>query len=102
VAVALDARPLATSKRILLQVMSEEKATDFQTEAISGGHKRIVNIGRDPWLVKNLTGTITFKRADADRLKVIPLDFNGRPAGPAVPASPLRLRPTTVYYLITP
>ena len=101
VAVALDARPLASSERMLLQVMSEEKATDFQTENIGGGLKRIVNIGRDPWLVKNLAGTVTFKRGDAARLKATPLDFNGRPAGPTVPASPLHLRPTTVYYLIT-
>ncbi|MCX7007295.1 MAG: hypothetical protein NTY53_08605, partial [Kiritimatiellaeota bacterium] len=37
VAIALDAQPLANSKRILLQVMSEEKATDFQAEASGGG-----------------------------------------------------------------
>jgi hypothetical protein len=101
VVVALDARPLASSERMLLQVMSEEKATDFQTENIGGGLKRIVNIGRDPWLVKNLAGTLTFKRGDAAQLKATPLDFNGRPAGPAVAASSLRLLPTTVYYLIT-
>ena len=102
VAVALDAQPLASSRRILLQVMSEEKSTDFQTEALAGGGKRIVNIGRDPWLVKNLAGTITLKRVDAAGLKATPLDFNGRPAGSAVPASPLRLRPATLFFLIEP
>jgi hypothetical protein len=56
----------------------------------------------DPWLVKNLTGTVTLKCADVAGLQATPLDGNGRAAGPAVPASPLRLRPTTVYHLIAP
>jgi hypothetical protein len=43
-----------------------------------------------------------FKRPDAARLKATPLDFNGRPVAPAVPAGQLRLRTSTVYYLITP
>ena len=49
---SLDDQPLATSRKILLQVMTEEKATGFQTEPAGDGVKRIANIGRDPWLVK--------------------------------------------------
>jgi hypothetical protein len=102
IAVALDDQPLATSRRILLQVMSEERATGFATEAVNATTQRITNIGRDPWQVKNLTGTVTFKRADAAQLKVTALDFNGQPAGAAGTAREIKLRPDTLYYLIAP
>jgi hypothetical protein len=101
VAVSLDDQPLARSGKILLQVMSEEKATGFQTEAAGQGMKRIVNIGTDPWLVKSLQGTVRFKRADAAQLKVIALDYNGYPIGTRGSAQELHLEPATVYYLIS-
>ena len=81
--------------------MSEEKASGFQTETVSEGVKRIKNIGTDPWLVKELNGTIRFKRADAAQLKVTALDFNGYPAGPCGSAQQLNLQPATLYYLIS-
>ena len=52
IAVSLDDKPLATSRRMLLQAMSEEKPTDFRTEPAPGGENRIVSIGHDPWLVE--------------------------------------------------
>jgi hypothetical protein len=102
VAVSLDDRPLATSQRILLQAMSEEKSTDFATEPAPGGEKRITNIGHDPWLVKNLDGVVRFHRPDAARLKVTALDFNGDPVKSIGTASEIGLAPSTIYYLITP
>ena len=101
IVVALDGQPLAISRRMLLQVMSEERASGFETEPVSATVKRIKNIGRDPWQVKNLSGTVVFKRADAGQLKVTALDFNGRPAGEAGTAREIRLKPSTLYYLIT-
>jgi hypothetical protein len=101
VAVALDDQPVARSGKILLQVMSEEKASGFQAEPAGEGVKRIVNIGTDPWQVKELNGTVRFKRADAAQLKVTALDFNGYPAAPCGSAQQLHLQPTTVYYLIS-
>jgi len=100
IAVALDGQPLATSGRILLQVMSEEKETNFQAEPVSPNLKRIVSLGTDPWLVKELRGTVRFKRADAAKLQVTALDFNGYAIGPAGTAQEIRLQPGTVYYLI--
>ena len=100
VVVPLDGRPLRSSKRMLLQVMSEEKATGFQTEPAGEGVKRIVNIGTDPWLVKELQGTVSFKRPDADQLKVTALDFNGYPVTASGTAKTINLQPATVYYLI--
>jgi hypothetical protein len=102
VAVTLDGKPLATSGRILLQVMSEEKPSGFETENASPSVKRIVSLGTDPWLVRDLQGTIAFKRSDATALKVTALDLNGDPTGSAGNASSLKLQPTIVYYLIGP
>jgi hypothetical protein len=100
IAVALDDRPLAVSESILLQAMSEEQSTGFATEPVSPSVKRITNIGRDPWQVKELNGTVRWKRADAAQLKVTPLDFNGYPAGEPGPAVEITLRPRTLYYWI--
>lgn len=102
VAVALDGRPLATSERILLQVMSEERETNHQTEPAGPALKRITSIGTDPWQVRQLGGTVRFKRPDAERLEVTALDFNGSPEGRAGTARKVRLQPSTLYYLITP
>ena len=100
IAVALDDQPLATSSRILLQVMSEERETNHQTEPVSATLKRIVNIGTDPWRIREFTGIVRFKRADAGQLKVTALDFNGYAPGPAGTGKELKLQPTTMYYLI--
>jgi hypothetical protein len=102
VAVATDDLPLARSGRILLQVMSEERPSGYRTEPAPGGAKRIDDVGRDPWLVRELTGTVRFKRADAAALRVTALDFNGYPAGDAGTADHVTLRPNTVYYSIGP
>jgi len=67
---------------------------------VSANVKRIVNIGADPWRIREFTGTVRFKRADAEQLKVTALDFNGYPAGPAGTGKELKLQPTTMYYLI--
>ncbi|HWB60826.1 MAG TPA: hypothetical protein VG733_15120 [Chthoniobacteraceae bacterium] len=101
IAVSLDGLPLASSRRMLLQVMSEEKPTGFETQDVSSGIKRIINIGRDPWLVKELKGAVAFKRADAASLKVTALDFNGYPEGDASTAEKIVLMPKTMYYLIS-
>jgi hypothetical protein len=100
VAVALDDEPLATSGRILLQVMSEERESHRQVEAVSPTVKRILNLGSGPWQVRELKGTVSFKRPDAAQLRVTALDFNGYPTAAAGTAQELKLLPTTIYYLI--
>jgi hypothetical protein len=102
VAVALDGKPLATSSRILLQVMSEEKATNFTTEPAGGGRLKITNIGNDPWLVKKLEGEVRFKRPDASKLKATPLDPNGMALEGGGSAARITLRADAPYYLIGP
>lgn len=101
VAVALDDRPLASSSRVLLQVMSEERTSGFRAEPAEGGLRRIQSIGRDPWEMKALSGRVSFKRTDAARLQVTSLDHNGYSADQIGDAREIDLRRGTVYYLIT-
>jgi hypothetical protein len=102
VAVSLDGKPLASSRRVLLQVMSEEKPTDFRTEPAADGFSKILSLGRDPWRVRKFEGVVHFKRKDAATMKVTALDPNGDPIKlpQASTAAEIKLDPTTLYYLI--
>lgn len=98
--VPLDEQPLATSRKMLLQVMSEEQATGFATEPAENETRRITDIGRDPWRLKSLSGTVAFRRPDAAELRVTALDFGGRPKEKVGDARSIPLRPDTLYYLV--
>jgi len=102
VAVPLDNQPLSVSKRILLQVMSEERESKQQIEEPSPPVKRIAKLGIDPWEVRQFSGMVRFKRLDASKLQVSALDFNGHVSRSVGDAAQLRLEPATLYYLITP
>ena len=102
--VSLDGQPIAKSKKMLLQVMTEEKATGFRSEPIEGPRNRIVSIGESPWLVKKIEGQVKFHRPDAGGLKVTPLDQYGEPATPnssVLIGNAIPLQPNTLYYLIS-
>ncbi len=100
VIVSLDGLPIATSRRMLLQVMSEEKASGFETESLGDGVKKIVAIGTDPWLVREIRGTVSLRRSDAGSLNVVPLDLNGYLGTPQGDARKISLQPRTLYYLL--
>jgi hypothetical protein len=100
VVVSLDDLPLGLSRRMLLQVMSEEKPSGFRTDRVSNSVKRITSVGTDPWLVKEFTGTVSFRRPDAARLRVTALDLNGYAAADAGSAERIVLLRRTVYYLV--
>lgn len=102
-AVALDTLPLSVSRKILLQVMTEQRNSGFETEGFPV--RKIVNIGSPPLLVRSPRGTISFKRPDAARLRVTPLDRDGAPlsgASAVTGAASLELRPDTLLYLVEP
>jgi len=101
IAVSLDEKSIATSRRILLQVMSEERVSGFDVESAEGETKKIIDIGHDPWQVKELQGSVHFKRIDADKLRVQLLNEEGSPQKAFGTAAKISLHPTTVYYLIT-
>lgn len=98
--VPLDGPSIAASSRLLLQVMSEEKATGFETIDADKGRKKIVHIGTDPWRIRALEGTVRLKRPDAASLTVSALDGAGAVKAKVGDAGTIRLRPDTIYYLI--
>ncbi len=101
VLVALDEQPLRQSRRILLQVMSEEKNTNFL--AVPQGDLRwIQNLGTNPWRVRYLEGEVRLRRPDADQWQVTALDLNGVPSQPLGSADHITLLPTVIYYLLEP
>jgi hypothetical protein len=96
VVVSLDGEPIASSKKMLLQVMSEEQASDFQTESLKQGEKKIMNIGKDPWLFRELSGSVVFR----DSVLATPLDGDGRPKSSAIEGNTIELQPDVLYYLV--
>jgi hypothetical protein len=101
--VALDGKPLKTSQRMLLQVMSEDRNYGWKVAQAGGpGESTIQSIGSAPLLVKDLTGTVSLTRPDAGTLKVTPLDLSGYPAGAAsTGARSIALKRDVLYYLIS-
>jgi hypothetical protein len=98
--VSLDNKPLKTSGKMLLQVMSEDNNYGGQTKTVDGGLKKITSLGASPIVVKNFAGRVLLKHPDAARLKVTALDFNGYPQLRLKSAAFVTLQPRTIYYLI--
>jgi hypothetical protein len=101
--VPLDGRPVATSEKLLLQVMTEEKTTGFATTEETSSIYRIDNTGTDPWQFKSPQGRITIKLGPtAGELDITPLHHNGTASKETIRTSTFSLLPNTVYYLIEP
>lgn len=96
VVVALDGKPLASSRRMLLQCMSEERPTGFRTEPAGAGLHRITALGGDPWQVREMAGLVRFRGA----VRCTPLTADGQPAGPAVHGREVHLRANAFHHLI--
>lgn len=99
--VAMDGNPLRTSRKVLVQVVTEEQNNGWQTEP-QGDLLRIVQLGAAPLLMRQCTGTLQFHRPDALRLRVTALDDNGYPVKVIGNAAHIGLQPDTLYYLVTP
>ena len=98
--VSLDGRDLASSSRMLLQVMSEEKNSGWKTRSQGSDSYRVLDIGRDPWIFRDLEGSVRLNRSDANGLRVTVLDLNGYPMETIGNADEIDLRPGVAYYLI--
>ena len=79
----LDGKPLASSKRILIQAGTEDHPYGFRTQpARSGKHgemRKITELGGYPLNVRKIEGRVTFKRSAPARAVI--LDGNGYPTG---------------------
>jgi len=97
--VALDGQPVDFSRRMLVQVFSEESNAGYNAQQV-GNLSVVRSTGRPPLLVKAIEGGITFLRPDADELFSTALDANGNPLLPAGLGPALRFLPSTMYYLV--
>ena len=107
--VSLDAKPLAESASMLLQVMTEEKDFNWETKPVRIAFKKnqlevdakeIVNIGTAPLVVRKVEGSISLLRPDASALKVTALDHNGYARGSVEGRRKIDLLPDVLYYHI--
>jgi hypothetical protein len=100
VLVALDDRPLASSQRMLLQVMSEVQNDGF---AASGdGERTIADLGHPPLTVRRFAGSVTLRRSGNEAIEVQALDFNGYPYRTATGTGrQLPLLPDAIHYVLT-
>ena len=71
--ISLDGKPLAESKRILVQTATEDKPFGFATEPV-GKHHRITDLGGYPLNVRRIAATITVRTRAT---QAIILDGNG-------------------------
>jgi hypothetical protein len=71
--ISLDGKPLAESKRILVQAATEDKPFGFATEPV-GKHHRITDLGGYPLNVRRIAATITVRTRAT---QAIILDGNG-------------------------
>lgn len=101
IVVSLDGAPIATARRMLLQVMTEERPRGFRSEAAGVDGRRIMELGTEPWLFRAPAGTVRFKRADAASLEVEALDQLGMPKRRLGSGEAIVLDPETIYYLVT-
>lgn len=96
--VPLDGQALRTSRKMLLQVTSED--TNYGWNAPGSGKREIKSLGTAPINVRRFGGTVTFTRPDARQMKVTLLDWNGYPTGKVITRGTVTLQPTVMYYLI--
>jgi len=98
---SLDGQPLPQARRMLLQVMSEQKQHGEQfSEPDAEGWMVVRQEGGSPYMVRDIAGEIEFRWKGAERCRVTPLQPNFSAAGPAVPGPRLELRRDVLYYLI--
>lgn len=98
---SLDGQPLGQARRMLLQVMSEQKQCGEQfSEPDTDGWMKVRQEGGSPYMVKDIAGTIELRWKGAERCRVTPLQPNFTAAGPAVNGARLELRKDALYYLI--
>jgi len=94
--VALDDRPVSTSRRLLLQVMSEDQNFGWRTQGFP--RKTVESVGNPPIVVRNLAGQISLRSAQP--VTVTPLDANGYPVRSLGVTTTITLQPNTFYYLL--
>jgi len=103
--VSLDGRPLAQSRKVLVQAATTEQNYGCKEEQ-EGEWLKVTDLGTPPINVKNIAGNVIIRRPDAGSLKVTALDLNGYPTDRHVPVAvgedqlSITLLPDVLYYVI--
>jgi len=102
--VPLDDRPLETSRRMLLQIFTEDSNYGWEEALGDDNWITLKNLGAPPVVVREIAGRVSLKHKDADTLRVTALNFNGYPEmnekNKVQSADGFSLNPATFYYLI--
>jgi hypothetical protein len=110
--VSMDKQPLTNSRKVLVQVMSQDRNFGYRTRPVRVTDEKrgeidvleIVDTGQAPILFRKLSGHVTLRRSDADSLKVTALDAGGYPLRelPSGAAGEVRVDflPDCFYYVI--
>jgi hypothetical protein len=95
VVISLDERPLGSSRKMLIQTMTEERPYGFR--AVNG---RIESLGSAPFGVRQIKATIRLKSAAGNTLTA--LDENGYARGQPkrIDGAAVELAPDSVYHIL--
>ncbi|MBM3214095.1 hypothetical protein FJZ36_04190 [Candidatus Poribacteria bacterium] len=101
--ISLDGLPLAESRRILVQTLTEDRPYGFRQEG-----ERIASLGGSPFGVAEIRATVKFPRANGRPIQVVALDENGyvRPRGKTAPPDAAdgsvltELNPDAIYHVL--
>jgi hypothetical protein len=74
---ALDDKPLAVSKKILIQCMTVDQLYGWETSEPGGMGGTIRNVGSAPWGMQKIKASVTLRLKGGEPEKVIACDENG-------------------------
>ena len=101
--ISLDGKPLAQSRKILIQAMTGEQPYGFKTAG-----NRIVDTGTAPFGIEKIRAVVSLKLTGGGKPVAVALDENGYPTDKPVKAGPaaadrfrITLAPDAVYHLVT-
>lgn len=84
-AISLDAQPLASSRRILVQAIARAENTG---QVYRSFRKGLSSLGTGPILIEPVSGSVSWKAPQGASISFTPLDWHGRRAGAATPLKP--------------
>ncbi len=103
IATSLDGEPLARSRRLLVQAMTEERPYGFRAE-----EGRILALGDRPFNIRKIAARVRLRLEGEGPVKAVALDENGYPtdkpvrlSGPSADGSvEIELAPDAVYHVL--
>ena len=104
--VALDDRPLETSRKLLIQCMTIDQLYGWETSEPGGMAGTIRDVGSAPWGVQKIDASVTLRLPGDAPMQIIACDENGYPTDHVTPTSgpaeafTLQIHETTPYTVV--